>query len=148
MLVGGAQRLAVVEVDLVLAEVALALGVLDHHPRAGHVVADPADERLHPGGAQQRVVDVVEVGRLEVAVAAAPRVLVGVAEHHELELGARHGGEPALGQAVELAAQDLPRRGHDVAAVLPLQVGHHQHRGRCHGMGRSVSMSGFIWKSP
>ena len=84
------QRLAVVEVDLVLAEVALALGVLDPHPGAGHLVADAADQRLDPRGAQQRVVDVVEVGRVEVAVAGLPGVLVGVLEQHELQLGARH----------------------------------------------------------
>ena len=53
----------VAEVDLVLAEVALALGVLDRHARAGHRVADPADQRLDARGAEQRVVDVVEVGR-------------------------------------------------------------------------------------
>ena len=45
VLVGGAQRVGVAEVDLVLAEVALALGVLDDDAGARHRVADPADQR-------------------------------------------------------------------------------------------------------
>ena len=130
VLVAGLQRLAVVEVDLVLAEVALALGVLDLHPRARHLVADAADQRLDPRGAQQRVVDVVEVGRVQVAVAGLPGVLVGVLEQHELELGAGHRLPPALGQPVQLAPQDLPRAGHHGVAAVPLQVGHDQHGGR------------------
>ena len=88
VVVGGLQRGAVVEVDLVLAEVALALRVLDRHPGGRHRVADPADQRLDPRRAEHRVVDVVEVGRLEVAVALVPGVLVGVPEDDELELGA------------------------------------------------------------
>ena len=70
VLVGGRAAPAVGEVDLVLAEVALALGVLHPQARAGHRVADAADQRLDPRGAEHRVVDVVEVGRVEVAVAA------------------------------------------------------------------------------
>ena len=128
VVVGGAQRVGVVEVDLVLAEVALALGVLDGHPRALHGVADAADQRLDARGAEHRVVDVVEVGRIEVAVGLVPRRLVGLAEDHELELGARVGAPPALGQPRQLAAQDLARRGDDVGAVLPGQVAQ-DHRG-------------------
>ena len=111
-----------------LAEVALALRVLDRHPRRGHLVADPADQRLDPRRPEQRVVDVVEVGRLEVVEALLPGLLVGVAEDDELELGAGVGDQPALGQPGELAAQDLPRRGDDLGAVAPLQVGHHHRR--------------------
>ena len=113
-----------------LAEVALALRVLDRHPRRRHLVADPADQRLDPRGPQQRVVDVVEVGRLEVVEALLPGLLVGVAEDDELELGGGVGAQPALGQPRQLAAQDLPRRGDDFAAVGPLQVGHHHRRPR------------------
>ena len=71
-----------------LAEVALALRVLDRHPGGRHLVADPADQRLDPRRAEQRVVDVVEVGRLEVAIGLLPGLLVGVLEDDELELGA------------------------------------------------------------
>ena len=122
------ERLAVAEVDLVLAEVALALGVLDRHPGRAHLVADPADQRLDARRAEQRVVDVVEVGRLEVAVGLLPGLLVGVLEDDELELGAGVGDQPALGKPGELAAQDLARRGDDLGAVVPLQVGEQQHR--------------------
>src|ERR1019366_79367 len=72
VLVGRAQGVGVAEVDLVRAEVALALGVLDHHPRRGHAVADPADQGLDAGGAEQGVVDVVEVGRAQGAIALVP----------------------------------------------------------------------------
>ena len=82
-----------------LAEVALALGVLDRHPRRGHLVADPADQRLDPRRAEQRVVDVVEVGRLEIAVGLLPGVLVGVLEDDELELGAGVGDPGRARQA-------------------------------------------------
>ena len=128
VLVGRAQRGAVAEVDLVLAEVALALRVLDRHARAHHRVADAADQRLDARGAEHRVVDVVEVGRLEIAVALAPRVLVGVVEDDELELGAGLRAPAALGQPVELAragsgAARRPRR-----CRPPTQV-RHQERG-------------------
>ena len=126
VLVGGPQHGAVREVDLVLAEVALALGVLHVHAGAGHAVADPAEQRLDPRGAEHGVVDVVEVGRREVAVALAGGLVVGVAEDHELQLGGADGGEPALGEPVELRAQDLARRGDDGRAVGPVQVGHAQ----------------------
>ena len=123
VLVGDPQRRPVVEVDLVLAVVALALGALDGHPRGAHLVADPAQQRLDPRPAEHRVVVVVEVGRLEAAVALLERLLVGVAEDDELELGAREGLQPALGQALQLRAQDLARGGHDRRAVGPVQVG-------------------------
>ena len=110
-----------------LAEVALALGVLDLHAGRLHVVADRAQQRLDARRAQQRVVDVVEVGRLEVAVGLVPRLLVRVAKHDELELGAGDRVPAALGEPRELAAQDLPRRGDDVRAVLPRDVGHEHH---------------------
>jgi hypothetical protein len=61
VVVGGAQRVCVVKVDLVLAVVALALGVLDGHPRVLHGAADATDERLDPRGAKHGVIDVVEV---------------------------------------------------------------------------------------
>ena len=135
MLVGGAQRVRVVEVDLVLAEVALALGVLDDHPRRDHAVADAADQRLHAGGAEQRVVDVVEVRRVQIAIALVPRLLVGVLEDQELELGARVGAPAALGQARELPAQDLARGGDHVRAVEPGDVGQAHHRALLPGHG-------------
>ena len=126
--VGGRERLAVAEVDLVLAEVALALGVLDHEVGGAHLVADPADQGLDPRRAEQRVVDVVEVRRLEVAVRLLPGLLVGVLEDDELELGARVGDPAALGEPGELAAEDLARGGDHLGAVAPLQVGEQHHR--------------------
>ena len=128
VLVRGAQRVRIVEVDLVLTEVALALRVLNDHPRRDHAVADTADQRLDAGGAEQRVVDVVEVRRTQVAIALVPRLLVGVPEHQELELGARVGAPAALCETRELPAQDLAWRGHHVRAVRPGDVGQAHHR--------------------
>ncbi len=127
VVVGGLERLAVVEVDLVLAEVALALRVLDDHLGGLHLVADAADQRLDAGGPEQRIVDVVEVRRLEVAVGLLPRLLVAVLEDDELELGAREGLQPSVFEAAKLAAQDLPRRSDDLGAVLPLDIGEQHH---------------------
>ena len=121
-MVGGPQRVGVAEVDLVLAEVALALRVLGLEAGRVHGVADPADERLDPRRAEHRVVDVVEVRRLEVAVALAPRVLVRVAEDEELELGARVRGPAALAEPGDLRAEDLAGRRGDVGAVGPREV--------------------------
>ena len=122
VLVGGSQRVGIAEVDLVLAEVALALGVLDHQTGAGHAVADPADQRLHPGRPEYRVIDVVEVRGLEVSKALVPRLLVAVTEKDELELGGRVRRPAPLGQPRELPAQDLPRRGDHVRSVGPGDV--------------------------
>src|SRR5579864_3328046 len=119
VLVGRPQGIGVAEVDLVLTEVALPLGVLDLEPGTHHGVADPPDQRLDPGGPEQRVIDVVEVGRLEVPVALAPGLLIGVAEDQELELGARIGTPAALGQAGQLRPEHLAWRGEHVTTVPP-----------------------------
>jgi hypothetical protein len=97
-----------------------------HSPGSRHLVADAAQQRLEPRGAEHRVVDVVLVGGLETVVALVPGGLVGVVEDDELELGADEGGEPPLGEPVELAAQDLPRRNRDRAALHALDVGEDQ----------------------
>ena len=117
--VGGGQGVGVAEGDLVLAVVALALGRLDPHAGPGHGVADAAQQRLDPGRAQQRVVDVVVVGRAQVAVGLGPGLLVAVAEHDELELGAGVGRPAPLGQPLQLPPQHPPGRGQHRAAVLP-----------------------------
>jgi hypothetical protein len=114
------------ERDLVLAGVALALGRLHVHAGAGHAVADVAQERLEPAGAEHRVVHVVLVAGPQVAVSLVPGLFVGVVEDDELQLGAAVGGEVALGEPVELAAQHLPGRRGDRAALDPLDVGEHQ----------------------
>ena len=126
VVVRGAQGRAVEEVDLVLAEVALALRVLDRHLGARHLVADPANQRFDASRAEQRVVDVVEVRRLEVAVALVPGVLIRGLEDDELELRSRVADQTALGEPVELAAQDLARRCDHVIAIGPAEVGHHE----------------------
>ena len=128
VLVRGPQGRAVVEVDLVLAVVALALGAFDRHPGEAHLVADPAQQRLHARAAEDRVVVVVLIGGLEAAVALLERLLVGVAEDDELELGARERLEPAVGEPLELRPQDLPRRCHDGRAVAPRQIGEAERR--------------------
>ena len=92
MLVRGGQRVVVPERDLVLAEVALALGRLDRQSGAGHAVADVAQQRLDPAGAEHRVVHVVPVGGHQPSVTGVPGLLVRVLEHDEFEFGSGHGG--------------------------------------------------------
>ena len=84
VVVAGGQRVGVAEGDLVLAEVALALGRLHVQAGAGHAVADAAQQGLDPAGADQRVVDVVLVGGLQPTVALVPGGLEAVVEQHEL----------------------------------------------------------------
>lgn len=128
VLVAGDEGLVVLEGDLVLAGVALALGGLDDEARGLHVVADAAQERLDPSRPQYRVVDVVLVRRREVPVVGVPGLLVGVLEDDELEFRADLCGEAELAEAVELAAQDLAGRGHHRGAVVPGEVGDEQGR--------------------
>jgi hypothetical protein len=128
VVVAGGEGLGVAEGDLVLAEVALALGRLDVEAGAGHAVADAPQQALDPGRAGQRVVDVVLVRRLQPPVPLVPGGLVGVAEDDELQLGAHQRHQVALGQAVELAAQHLAGRRHHRRSVLPLDVAQHQRR--------------------
>ena len=129
--VAGADGVGVAEVDLVLAEVALALGVLHRQVRRRHLAPDAAEQRLEPRRPEDRVVDVVEVAGHHVAVGLVPRLLVGVAEDDELELGGGQRAPAALGEPVELGLEDLARRGDDRRAVVPVQVGHaHRRAGR------------------
>ena len=119
VLVGGLEHLGVAERDLLLAEVAFALDALAVHARAVHAAPDVAQQRLEPARGEQVVVDVVVGRRLEVAVALRPGVPVRVVEDDELELGARVGGEPALGEPVALVLEDRARRLDDGIAALP-----------------------------
>jgi hypothetical protein len=139
--VGDAERVAVAEVDLVLAEVALAFGVLDRQAGTAHRVADPADQRLDARAAEQRVVDVGEVGWTQVAVGLGPGVLVAVVEDEELELRARGGAPALLREALELSLEHLAGRGDDRRAVLPPEVRHAHDRCR---MPRHWPQSGQV----
>ena len=126
VVVAGAHRGAVSEVDLVLTEVALALRAFHVHPRAFHRGADPADERLDVGRVEQRVVDAVRGGLGQVPIAGIPRLAVRAAEDHEFELGADLRRQTTPGQAPELRAQDLPRRDGNRLTRLLERVGQHQ----------------------
>ena len=128
VVVGHREGVRVPEVHLVLAEVALALRVLDADVRARHAEPDRADHVLDHRRPQDRVVDVVRVRRDQVVVALLAGRVVGLAEQEELELGADVGDQPALGEPVELAAQDLPRRRRHRPAVLPLDVADDERR--------------------
>ncbi len=111
-----------------LAEVALALRGLDVQAGAGHAEAEPAQQWLDPGCAEDRVVHVVVVSGGQVAVVLRPRLLVGVGVDDELQLGARQGHQPALGEPVHLPLEYLARRGDHRRAVEPGQVRDHQRR--------------------
>ena len=128
VVVAGGGRLGVPERDLVLAEVAFALGRLHVQAGPGHLVADPAQQRLDPRRAQDRVVHVVGVGGYQVAVVLGRRLLVGVPVDDELELGPGQRHQPALGQPRGLRREDLPRRGHHRSVIQPGQVGDDQGR--------------------
>ncbi len=130
VVVAGAERVRVAEGDLLLAEVALALDALAVHAGAIHAVADVAQQRLHAAGREQRVVDVVVAGRVEVDVLLLPGIPVAVLEDDELEFRAHERAEALLGQAVELALEDLPGVGCDGCAVEPGQVGRDECRAR------------------
>jgi len=130
VVVRGGRHLGVLERDLMLAEVALAFGRLDVHPRRVHEVPDVAQERLDAARAEDRVVDVVEVRRDEIAVSGVPGVLVRRVVHDELELGAGERGEPERRGPVRLCAQDRARRHADGRAVLEGEVALDQRRAR------------------
>ena len=133
VVVAGGQRVPVAEGDLLLAEVALALGGLHVHAGAGHAGADALQQRLDQGAAEHRVVAVVVDRGLHVAVALAPGVLVGVVEDDELQLGAGVGGPAALGQPGQLLLQDLARALGDRLAVVVQDVGQDQRGARLPG---------------
>jgi hypothetical protein len=116
------------EVDLVLPEVALALGVLHREPGRSHGVPDAPQQRLDARRPEQRVVHIVVVGGLEVPIPLAPRFFIRVHEDEELQLRPDEGFEAALGEALELALEDLARRRHHCGAVLPHQVARHERR--------------------
>src|SRR5918993_3834847 len=84
MPVRGRQSTIEPEVDLVLPEVALALGVLHRESRRRHRIADASQQRLDACRPQKRVVDVVIVGRFEISISLAPGLLVRVHEDYEL----------------------------------------------------------------
>ena len=130
VVVGRGEGVGVEEPDLVLAEVALALGALDVEAGVVHVVADRAEQRLRPSGPHDRVVDVVLVDRREVAVVVERRLLVRRVERDELELGAGQRGPAAVGAPVQLALEDGTWGLGDGGVVHPDQVALDHRRGR------------------
>ncbi len=128
VVVAGDQRVGVAETDFLLPPVAFAFDGFEAQTGAEHSLPDVAQQRLHPRRRRDRVVDVVVAGRGQPAVAAGPRLAIGLVEHDEFELGGDIGGQAAFGQPVELAAQDRPRRHGDGTAVGPAHVGDHQRR--------------------
>ncbi len=128
VVVAGDAGVVVTECDLLLPEVALALHALAVHAGTGHTEPDVAQQRLHPGGREHRVVDVVVGRRCQPAVAGRPRGTVGVVEDHELQFGAHVGHQPLVGQPGDLIVEDAARRLGYRLPVDPGQVRHH-HRG-------------------
>ena len=148
VLVGLGEGLGVPEGDLVLAVVALPLGRLDEHPGPRHPESDPAKERLDPAGAEQRVVDVVEVGRREAPVGVVPGFLVRLLEDDELELGGGIRPISPLPETVELAPQHLAGGGGDLDALRRETSARQRAVCSCHGIRRRVERSGRRTKSP
>ena len=150
VVVGAAQRVRVAEVDLVLAEVALALRVLDRHPGRRHLVADPPDQRLDPRRCP----------------AASSRCCRGWPARGRGSPSSRpprrcrwktmnSSSVPALALSPRSARRASWRRriwrgeATTSRAVVPLQVGHQHHRRpRATAPAAASSRSGTISKSP
>jgi len=105
--VGHLQGFGKTQVDFLLPVAPLALAVLHRHAGPFHPVADLPVEPLGLGPLQDVVVLDVAAVRLQLAVVPAGRLLVGVFEEVELQLGTGLGIESELAGAVDLAAQDL-----------------------------------------
>src|SRR5262249_29983102 len=71
---------------------------------------------------QDRVVDVVLVGRDQVGIALVGCLLVAVAVNDELEFGPGQRNPASLGQPCDLRLQDLARRGGYGSPIQPGQV--------------------------
>ena len=130
MVVAGGQGVGVTETDLLLAKVALAFDTLAVHPRSIHRVADVAEQRFHPGGGQQCVVDVVITRRGEVVVTLLPGGSVVLIEDDEFQFGGGVRHQAVLGQTGDLLLQDLARAGGDRPFIQPGQVGGDNHGAR------------------
>src|SRR3984893_5558832 len=118
----------VAEVDLLLPLAPLALGKLHGHAAALHVIADRTDERLFLGGLEDVVVlEVVRNGR-ELLIPLRARLVEGLAEEVELELGGGLDLPPALSRPLELALEQPPRRLLDGLALLGEHVAEDQCR--------------------
>src|SRR4030095_2732650 len=81
------ERLSVAEVDLFLAPTPLALRGLNRNVRGLHAVADRANQRLFLRGLEGVVVLEVAGHRRQVVIALSARLLEGLLETIELELG-------------------------------------------------------------
>jgi hypothetical protein len=91
VVVAGFEGGLVAECDLVLTEVAFALGPFDEEPSPSHRIANVAQERFDSGGAEEGVVDVVLVRRRDLGVLRGEGLLVARVEGDELEFGADMG---------------------------------------------------------
>src|SRR5262249_41772134 len=128
VIVRGRDGLAVAEVDLLLPRAPLTLAALDQDAGAQHAVADLAMDELLLAGLEDVVVLRVAADRLESLVALVVRVLVGVAEEHELELGGHEDAiAPGVG-ALHLPAEDAAGRLLDRPPVLLLEIAENERR--------------------
>src|SRR5881397_3903268 len=122
------ERLRVAEVDLFLSPPPLALRGLDRDVRGLHAVADRADQRLLFRGLQDVVVLEVARDRREVVMALAARLVEGLLEAVELELGR---GLDDVGQRrrpLDLPLENPPRRFLDRLALLGEDVAEDERR--------------------
>jgi len=119
---GHLERLGVAEVDLLLPLAPLALGELHGHPRRLHAVADGAHERLFLGRLEDVVVlEIARHGR-QAVVALRARLVEGLAEEIQLELGGRLHGEAAPACPLELPLEHPARRLLDGLSFLGVHV--------------------------
>jgi hypothetical protein len=124
--VGHLQRVRVAQVDLLLSASPLALGELHRHPRRLHPVPDGADQGLLLRRLEDVVVLEVARDRGEAVVALGPRLVEGLAEEIELELGGRLDPVAGARRALELAAQHPARGFLDRQALLGVDIAEHE----------------------
>ncbi len=123
--VRGHEGFVVGDVDLVLSTSCLALRELHRDLGVAHLVADTSQHVLLTGGLEQLVVLNGRGVGSQILPTFGGRLLIGVVEEEELELGGAAHAQTALGGPLELASQDLPGRHLDRRALLVGQVAHH-----------------------
>ena len=122
------QRIAKLQVDLLLAQPGLALAELDRHAAAIQRAANAAHQLILFGALENMVILVVIADRLEVVVVLGLGRCEGLVEQVQLDLRAAHHREAGLLRPRELALQHAPRRDLDHLFLLGEQVAQH-HRG-------------------
>ena len=141
VVVGRIHRIGILDVDLFLTSLCLALGTFDRDARAVQTVADGPHHLFLFGGLEQVVILVVIRDRVQIAdssvlLQAVADRLIGILEDVELQFGRHHRLELQGAGAGHLGLQDRAGgMGHGLMGVVIQQVAQHQHGSRQPGQG-------------